>query len=208
MRTTIFVGESSVVTVFVNGAPNLSFVPTGPVTLSERDAVLGTQVLFDGTVNFRLNPFPAGDHTLIARYGGDDDFEASSETVIQTVAAPAISIRDTRVTEGNQGLTTISLVVNLSAAVSTPVRVSFSTLAGTATEGVDYEKASGVIEFAPGELTHAIELHIFGDTVPEADETFSILLSDAMNALIDTPSAVIVVVNDDQVPPRHRPSRH
>jgi hypothetical protein len=35
-----------------------------------------------------------------------------------------------------------------------------------------------------------------------------VLLSDPVNATIDTPSAVIVIANDDQVPPRHRPSKH
>ena len=92
--------------------------------------------------------------------------------------------------------------------ISEKVRVSFSTLAGSATQGVDYEGASGVIEFASGELTRSIEIHIFGDTFPESDETFSVLLSDPVNATIETPSAVVVIANDDQVPARRRPSSH
>jgi len=128
--------------------------------------------------------------------------------VIQSVILPAISFHGTRVDEGNRGVTVATIVVSLSAPVQVPVRVSFSTLGGNATEGEDYEKASGVIEFAPGQVTRSIELHIAGDTVPEADETFSVLLSDPVNATIDTPSAVIVITNDDQIPPRRRPARH
>jgi hypothetical protein len=188
--------------------PSSSLAPTGSVTLSEGGDVVGAQALAGGVARVSLSPLAAGDHTFVVNYSGDIDFEASSGTVIQSVTAPAISIRDTRVIEGSRGVTTVSLVVALSAAVSIPVRVSFSTLAGTATEGVDYERASGVIEFAPGELTHAIELHIFGDTMPEGDETFSVLLSDPVNATLEKPSAAVVIVNDDQVPPRHRPSRH
>src|SRR5258708_2428996 len=138
---------------------------------------LGTQALVGGVASFSLNPLPAGDHILIVNYGGDHDFEASSEAVIQSVGAPALSIHGTRVVEGNRGVTNVSLAISLSTAVAETVRVSFSTSPGTATAGGDYESASGVIEFAPGELSHAIELHGFGDTKPEPDETFSRRLS-------------------------------
>jgi len=206
-HTPIVVGQSPLVTVFVNVTPASALAPTGVVTISEGGAILGTQVLAGGPASFTLKPLAMGDHTLVVDYSGSDDFDASSETIVQRVAAPVVSIHGARVPEGNSGLTSISLVLTLSAPLSQPVRVSFSTLAGTATEGEDYERVSGVLEFAPGELTHAIELHIIGDTLPEADETFSVLLSNAVNATIDTPSAVVVIANDDQLPPRHRPSR-
>jgi len=207
-RSTIVAGELPIITIFVNASPNLSVVPTGAVTISERGIDLGTQSLVDGKAQLTLSPLSPGAHTLIVRYGGNADFEPGSETITQSVTVPAIAVHDLRVTEGNQGVTTVSLIVTLSAAVAAPVRVSFSTLPGTATEGEDYEKASGVIEFASGELTRVIELHIFGDTFPEVDETFSVLLSDPVNGTIEKASAVIVIANDDQMPSRHRPSRH
>jgi hypothetical protein len=208
LRSPIVARESPMVTVFVNGTPNLSIVPAGAVTLSERGADLVTQSLVNGKAELTLNAMSPGDHTLVVRYGGNADFEPSSATIIQTVVASAISVHDALVIEGNQGVTTVSVVLTLSSAVATPVRVSFSTLPGSAKEGEDYEKASGVIEFAPGELTGAIELHVFGDTLPESDETFSVVLSDPINAVIDKASAFIVIVNDDKVPPRRRPVRH
>jgi hypothetical protein len=207
-HTPLLVGEPAFVTVFVNVTPGSSLVPSGTVSISEGGTVLGTQTLLGGAASFSLSPLALGDHTLVVNYGGNADFDASSATITQSVVLPAISIHGTRVLEGNHGVTIVSLVVSLSAPISQTARVSFSTVAGSATEGEDYEKASGVIEFAPGELTHAIELHIFGDTFPESDETFSVLLSDPVNATIDTPSAVIVIVNDDQIPPRRRPSSH
>jgi len=207
-RTPVFVGESPFVTVFVNVTPSSALVPSGSVSVIEAGATLGTRSLIGGTASVSLNPLAVGDHTLVVDYGGDTDFEASSATITQSVVVPAISIQGAHVLEGNRGVTSVSLVATLSAASSQTVRVSFSTVAGSATEGEDYERASGVIVFAPGELTHAIELHIFGDTIPEDDETFSVLLSDPVNATIDTPSAAVVIVNDDQVPPRRRPSHH
>jgi hypothetical protein len=207
-RSGVLVGQPPIITVFVNVTPGSALVPSGIVSISESGATLGTQALIGGGANFILNPLTPGDHTLIVNYSGDADFEASSEAVIQSVGAPALSIHGTRVVEGNRGVTNVSLVISLSTAVAETVRVSFSTSPGTATAGEDYESASGVIELAPGELTHAIELHVFGDTNPEADETFSVLLSAPLNATIDTPSALVVIANDDQVPPRRRPSGH
>ncbi len=204
----IFLGEIPVITVFVNTIPGSSLVPFGLMTISEGDVVLGAQSLTGGAASVSLNPLAPGDHTLVVRYGGEADFEASTATIIQRVVAPAVSIRSARVSECNGGTTSVSLVVSLSAPVSQLVRVSFMTVAGSATEGEDYERASGIIEFAPGELTRAIDLQIIGDTFPETDETLSVLLSNPINATLETPSAVIVIANDDQVPPRHRPSRH
>ncbi|HEX3070613.1 MAG TPA: Ig-like domain repeat protein [Thermoanaerobaculia bacterium] len=207
-RSAVLVGQSPVITVFVNVTPGSAIVPTGMVSISEGETTLATEVLSGGGANLNLNPLPAGDHILVVNYSGDADFEASSAVVFQRVGTPALSIHGTRVVEGNRGVTDVSLVVSLSTAVAETVRVSFSTLPGTATAGEDYETASGVIDFAPGELTHTIELHILGDTVPEADESFTLLFSNAINATIDTPSVVIVIANDDPIPPRRRPSSH
>ena len=205
---TAFVGESPLITVFVNVTPGSSLAPTGSVTLSEGGAVVGAQTLAGGAASFSIGPLAVGDHTFVVSYSGDTDFVASSATIVQSVVAPSVSIQGARVIEGNHGVSSVSLSVTLSAPVSQPVRVSFSTVAGSAIEVEDYDRASGVIEFAPGELTRSIELHVIGDTFPEPDESFSVLLSNPINATIDTASAVIVIANDDQVPPRHRPSRH
>src|SRR5204862_401731 len=97
----------------------------------------------------------AGPHELLVNYGGDSDLEPSSVTVRELVILPAVSVAGTQVLEGDSGTTAVSVAVTLSAAVSVPVRVSFVTIAGSATSGVDFEAASGVIEFAPGEQTHA-----------------------------------------------------
>lgn len=206
MNTPFLGGQSPLITVYVRVTPG-SLVPTGVVTISEGSAILGTQVLADGAARFVLKPLALGDHTLVVDYSGGDDFDASSETIVQSVAPPVVSIQGVRVLEVNRGETRISLVASLSAPISETVRVSFSTVAGSATEGEDYEKASGVVEFAPGEVTRAIEFHIVGDLIPEGTETFSLVLFDPVNATIETLSIPIVIVDDDQVPPRHRPSR-
>jgi hypothetical protein len=205
--TPIVVGAATFINVSVNVSASPSLLPSGNVSVSERGRILDTQSLNGGVATLSIASLPAGDYTLIVNYDGNADFEPSSVPV-GSVGLPTLSVHETRAMEGNRGITVVSLAVTLSAQPSQPVRVSFSTVPGSATEGEDYEKATGVIEFAPGEHTHAIELHIFGDTIAEADETFSVILFDPVNATIDTSSAVVVIVNDDTVPPRRRSARH
>jgi hypothetical protein len=203
----VLIGASPVINASVSVPARSDLVPSGTVTISAIGTILGTSPLAHGAVSFTLASLSAGDHTLLLNFSGDSDFEASSATVVQTVTLPTISCTGTRVLEGNHGVTTATVVVTLSAPVPVTVHVSFSTIAGSAKEGEDFEKASGVIEFAPGEVTRSIELHIVGDPFVEPAEVFSLLLFDPIDATIETPSASIVIVDDDQVPPRHRAAR-
>src|SRR5205823_3891428 len=132
-----------------------------------------------------------------------------SVTLDTFVGVPTLSIAGAHVPEGNSGITILALPVTLSGSVTVPVRVSFTTIAGNAQEGVDYEKAAGVIEFAPGEQTKSIEVHILGDLVYEPDETFTVVLFNSVNAEIAVASSIVVIENDDQpAPARHRSARH
>jgi hypothetical protein len=205
----LLTGNRSVIGVSVNTVPGSALTPTGSVSITERGVVLAVQSLVTGNANFDLGSLPIGDHLFVITYAGGDDFEGSSMSVAQSVLAPAVSIYGTRVVEGNAGITTISLTVSLSAPLTETVRVSYATLDGSAHAAEDYEKTSGVVEFAPGEMSRSIELHIVPDTLPEPDESFVVVLSDPVNATMDKSLAFIEILNDDQqVPPRHRPSRH
>jgi hypothetical protein len=203
----VLIGASPSVEISVSVPGRPALVPFGTVAIGSSIELLDAQSIGKGVITFTLAPLPAGDHSLFVTFSGDDDFAASSATLTQTVTLPSISAAGTHIGEGDHGVTTATIVVTLSAPVLVPIRVSFATVAGSATEGQDYEKASGVVDFAPGQVTRAIELHILGDTLPEPSEAFSVLLFDPVNTTIETPSASVVIVNDDQVPPRHRPSR-
>src|SRR3989442_721280 len=47
-----------------------------------------------------------------------------------------------------------------------------------------------------------VEVPIIGDLIPEGDETFSLNISNAQNAVIGTASAMGTILNDDAVPGR------
>lgn len=113
---------------------------------------------------------------------------------------PSISINDISVLEGNAGNTDASFEVKLSKASSKEVKVNFSTVDGTATAGSDYTATSGTLTFAPGVSTQRITLPIKSDTVVEPDETFSINLSNALNATVSKARGTGTIRNDDAAP--------
>ena len=51
--------------------------------------------------------------------------------------------------------------------------------------------------FRAGETLKNIAVPIFGDVIPEGNEVFSVILSDAVNALIDREFGFGTIIDDD-----------
>ncbi|HEY7709535.1 MAG TPA: putative Ig domain-containing protein, partial [Candidatus Entotheonella sp.] len=77
-------------------------------------------------------------------------------TIQDDDVAPALSINNVTVTEGNSGTTAAEFTVTLSEASGQTIRVDFSTANGTAIAGEDYQAASGTLEFSPGSTTQIL----------------------------------------------------
>lgn len=114
-----------------------------------------------------------------------------------SVALPAISITDRTITEGNTGTFPASFDVQLSQASQKTVSVKYATSNGTAMAGSDYIASANTLTFAPGETKKTITVGVTGDTIVEANETFSVKLSDAINATIADAEGIGTIVNDD-----------
>jgi Calx-beta domain/FG-GAP-like repeat len=112
---------------------------------------------------------------------------------------PRVSISDVTKSEGRRPYTTqFIFTVTLSAAYDQPVTMSFQTVNGTATtSNNDYVAKSGTLTFAPGETWKTITIAVKGDSKMEADETFTVNLSGAMNALLLDASGLGTILNDD-----------
>ena len=113
---------------------------------------------------------------------------------------PTLSISDAAVVEGDGGQTHVMFTVTLSAASDEAVSVGYVTSNGTATAGVDYTAASGVVTFAPGVTSQMVHVMVAGDAVVEGDETFTVSLSNPSGATIADGSAVGTITNDDVAP--------
>ena len=117
-------------------------------------------------------------------------------TVTQA-ALPTLSINNVSLFEGNGGTTAFVFTVGISGAFSQPITVNYATVNGTATPPSDYQATSGSLSFAPGETSKTITILVNGDTLVEANETFTVNLSGATNAVITTAQGVGTIRNDD-----------
>lgn len=101
------------------------------------------------------------------------------------------------------GATTASFAVTLSVALTEPVDVAWSTKDGTAKAGIDYEAASGVVTFLPGETEKQIQVTVYGQDVGTTQpKNFYIKLTPPTNAVLGTSLIeCIITVEDDEGTP-------
>src|SRR3989442_15993284 len=104
--------------------------------------------------------------------------------------SPQLTINNVTLAEGNSGTTNAVLTVSLSAASALPVSVNWATANGTASAPSDYLTNSGTLTFAARQTTETITIVVNGDTINEADETFFVNLSNAVNAGISVGQGV------------------
>ncbi|HEX8311981.1 MAG TPA: Calx-beta domain-containing protein, partial [Chthoniobacteraceae bacterium] len=130
-------------------------------------------------------------------------------TITDNDATPALSFAganngDISIVEGADGTRTAVFTVKLSAASGREVTVNYSTADKTATSSgpnADFMAATGqTLTFAPGETEKTISVPIFGDGIFEANETFEVKLSGAVNATITDDTGVGTITNDEATP--------
>jgi hypothetical protein len=114
--------------------------------------------------------------------------------------APSININNVTVNDGTAGAIAI-FTVSLSGPSSSPVSVNYATSDGTAHAGTDYESVSGTLIFSPGSLSMTFSVTINPVTTAKPNETFSVGLSGAANAVIATPTGTGTIVDSVIVPP-------
>ena len=90
-----------------------------------------------------------------------------------------------------------TITVKLNAASSLPVSVDHVTSDGTAIDGADYSATRGTLIFAPGETSKTFNVAIVDDTLPEANETIKLALSNPINAGLGSTSAATLTINDN-----------
>ena len=113
----------------------------------------------------------------------------------------ALSIGDVAVPEGDSGATDALFTLTLSAPANQGyVHVDYATQDGTAQAPSDYVAASGTVIFAPGETSRTVAVPIVGDTVVEPSKTFTLTLSNPINATLLDGVGVGTIVNDDGTP--------
>jgi len=156
-----------------------------PYTVASNDSFLsitsGTSGTGNGTVSFAVaaNAGPVRTGTITA---ADRTFSISQ------AALPTVTINNVTRNEGNSGTTAFTFTISLSAPSEQSVTVDYATANGTA--GDDYITTSGTLTFAAGEVNKNLTVPVIGDTLVEGSETFTVNLSNANNAVINTGQAI------------------
>lgn len=134
---------------------------------------------------------------------GDGDTTAVCDAgAFEAFIDPTISIQDVTVAEGDAGSTGADFTVTLSEANPLfDVTVDYTTSAGTATAGSDYENTyevvAGTLTIPAGSPSGTITIQVLGDTTDEPDETFSVNLSNPGNATIADGTGEGTITDDD-----------
>jgi len=113
-------------------------------------------------------------------------------------AAGSVAISDVNIVEGNSGTQLAFFTVARTGGAAT-FDVNYATADGTATAADgDYGTGFGTLHFAANETSKIVSIVINGDTKLEANETFSVNLSNATSgATISDGTGVGTIINDD-----------
>ena len=115
-----------------------------------------------------------------------------------------VSVLGSSIVEGNGGpgaAVFAVFTVKLSRVADSVVLVAYKTSDGTATTiDNDYVSTSGNLTFGIGETTKTVLVPIVGDTKPEGDETFSLVLVSAAGAALERTLGRATVIDDDTLP--------
>ena len=111
---------------------------------------------------------------------------------------PVLSVAGATVAEGDSGTSPATFVVTLTPRAQHAVTVEYTTRDGTATAASgDYRGTRGRVELPPGIDSATIDVPVQGDTVEEADETFSLVLRNPAGARLAPAEALAEIVDDD-----------
>jgi hypothetical protein len=121
---------------------------------------------------------------------------------ISAAPPPTVDISDATVVEGDSGSKNASFTVTLSQARTVPVSVKYTTANGTAVAPADYTaKALTTLSFTAGQTSKTITVPVKGDVAGEANETFSVALSQATNIAMGDGTGIGTITNDDPAVP-------
>ncbi|MGI9212067.1 MAG: Calx-beta domain-containing protein, partial [Methylococcaceae bacterium] len=177
----------------------------------EIDGGLGDdQVVYTGNQSdYQITLDEDGQTWVIANINGDEGTDRLSHietlrfadgviTPSDTQGLPRLSVDDISLNEGDSGTKTAHFVFTLSAAASQIVSVDFQTSDDTAESGSDYQPQSGTLSFQPGETRKSIAITVYGDTLPESNETFLLLLGNPLGMDLQTGFATATLLNDER----------
>ncbi|WP_125730857.1 beta strand repeat-containing protein [Microcystis viridis] len=160
-----FAAGAATATVTVNPTTDTNIEPDETVSLT----------LVSGTAYTVGTPTP-----VIATILNDDD-------------PPTLSINNLTVVEGLN--TNAVLTVSLNNPSSQAITVNYTTTPVTATANSDYTSTTGTLTIAANATTGTISIPILNDNLNESDETFTVILSNPVNATLGNTTGTVTITD-------------
>jgi hypothetical protein len=113
---------------------------------------------------------------------------------------PTLSINVVSIYKAVSGTATAKLTVTLSSPSPNTVSVNFATSPGSATAGLDYTTATGILTFTPGITSQSISVATAGNTTPTGDKYFFVYLSAPVNATIVSSQGLVDIIDSSIKP--------
>ncbi|HYC90309.1 MAG TPA: Calx-beta domain-containing protein [Thermoanaerobaculia bacterium] len=189
---TVTPGTATPVADYVAPAPGTLIIPAGATSGTISVTVVG-ETLFEPDETLFLN--------LSNPTGAMLPDNQATGTILNDDVQPSITINDVTQGEGNAGVTPFVFTVTLSNPTTLPVSVNYTTTPDTATTGLDFVPAAGVLLIAPGTTSNTITVDVVGDTLFEPNEQFFVNLSDPVNATFAEPPSGLGTIVDDEAQP-------
>jgi hypothetical protein len=180
---------------------------TASLTGVSNEALSPLTILYNGS---SIAPVDPGTYSITASFPGNQNYNAALHDTATVIiqSAPVTGEFGFSQSNFNQsengGVATITVL--RSNGSSGPASVSYRTEtfsgANAATEGADYNASTGTLAFAAGETQKTFSIAITNDTLNEADELVSLVLSDpTTGTILGTQStATLTIVDDDGQP--------
>ncbi len=198
-RSVVINYETRYGTKDVDATPGVDFIEkTGSVTVSKNASTATISIAIYGDILDEVDEVFTVTITSVTYAILVDD---SAIGIIDDDDGPGISIAPTTVIEGNSAYTNAVFTVTLTAPSPQEVRVNYRTNNGTASAPSDYTAIPtspvSTLVFAPGMTENYITVAVVGDIADEVDETFSVILSGAVDGVINGTTAIGTIDDDD-----------
>lgn len=186
-------GQAATFTVAASGAPALAYQ-------WQRN---GADIPGATSATYMLDPVAPADNnarfrSVVTNSSGSATSAEATLTVL--VAAAPSELRFSQTTHNaNEGSRSIAIEVTRGGDLSTAATVRYATADQSALERKDYTTATGVLRFAPGESAKNITVFITDDAFVEANETFTVALSNPSpgTAIAAAGPAIVTIIEND-----------
>ncbi|GBL15644.1 hypothetical protein MTo_02959 [Microcystis aeruginosa NIES-1211] len=173
----------------VSATANVDYISkTGTLTIPANTSTATITIpILDDDIN------EENDETFAIKLSNPVNAILTNNQGIVTILTPKLSINNITVIEGQDSNAILS--VSVDKPISKQISVDYTTVSSSATANVDYTSKTGTLTIPANTSTATITIPILNDDLNEENETFSIKLSNPVNATLDNNQGIVTIID-------------